>query len=281
MKDENKTKKELIKELSSLRKRISKLEQLESGHRQAGEASSKSERHLPVELNYDLSTEEKETAEDFTIFDLVNIEDLQGIQDSFAKATGVASIITDLTGNLITRPSNFCKLCEIIRKTEKGSERCKMSDRIRGKKARKEMKPAYYKCLSCGLVDASAPIIVAGKHIANWLIGQTNAMGVDRQRIIEYAAEIGTDVDEMLRAYETMPQMTLERFKLILDLLWHFAREISTLGYNNLKMTRDITERKRMEEALRKSESMYRSTIENASGVPYQMRAGFHINSIW
>jgi|GEM_PF-5798430 len=45
------------------------------------------------------------------------------------------------------------------------------------------MRPTYGQCLSCGFVDASAPIIVGSKHIANWRIGQSNAMRVDKNRI--------------------------------------------------------------------------------------------------
>mgnify|MGYP000682583277 CR=1 FL=1 len=57
--------------------------------------------------------------------DLFDLEEIQSIQDTFAKATGVASIITDTDGSPITKPSNFCRLCrDIIRKTEKGLSNC-------------------------------------------------------------------------------------------------------------------------------------------------------------
>ena len=60
-------------------------------------------------------------AEDIQFTDLFNIQDIQRIQDVFSKATGVASLITKPDGTPITKPSNFCRLCnEIIRKTEKG-----------------------------------------------------------------------------------------------------------------------------------------------------------------
>jgi len=74
-------------------------------------------------------------------------------------------------------------VCEIIRSTEKGNLNCIKSDKILGEKAKALMKPTYGQCLSCGFVDASAPILVGGKHIANWLIGQSNVMGVDKNRI--------------------------------------------------------------------------------------------------
>ena len=43
--------------------------------------------------------------------DLFSLDELQRIQDEFAAATGVASIITHLDGTPITAPSNFTHLC--------------------------------------------------------------------------------------------------------------------------------------------------------------------------
>ena len=53
--------------------------------------------------------------------ELFNLDDIQRLQDLFADAHGVASIITQVDGTPITKPSNFTNLCmNIIRKTEKG-----------------------------------------------------------------------------------------------------------------------------------------------------------------
>lgn len=228
--------------------------------KQAEEALRRSEERLRLKLDYILSPEKD--VDGITLLDLIDSKHLQLIQDSFAKATGVASIISDVDGNPITKPSNFCGVCKAIRGTEKGNRRCIESDRILGEKARKLLRPTYQECLSCGFVDASAPIIVAGQHIANWLIGQSNVMGVDRRRIEEYAAEICADAVEMLVAYGSMLDMSLDRFKDILDLLWHFAREISTLGYNNLKLAKELTQRKRAESDLQKAHDELERRVE-------------------
>lgn len=66
--------------------------------------------------------------------DLFNLEEIQAIQDLFARANGVASIITKVDGTPLTRPSNFCRLCSgIIRKTEKGRKNCYYSDSMIGR----------------------------------------------------------------------------------------------------------------------------------------------------
>ncbi|MBU0984289.1 MAG: PocR ligand-binding domain-containing protein, partial [candidate division Zixibacteria bacterium] len=192
-----------------------------------------------------------ESDETIRLQDLINLEDLQRIQDSFARALGVASIITDLDGNALTRPSNFTRLCELIGTSEEGARRCRESNRIRGQTAREHMKPIYHQCKSCGFVDASAPIVVAGQHIANWLIGQSNVLGVNGEQISAYAREIGTDPEEMLAALEEVPRMSLAEFNARLTFLWDMAKELSDLGYVNLKMSEDIARRQEAEAELR------------------------------
>ena len=225
--------------------------ELEEERKHAEEALRESEDRLRVRLDYILSPDKD--VKDVSLTDLIDLEYLQQIQDAFATANDVASIISDIDGIPITKASNFCGVCEIIRSTEKGNLNCIKSDKILGEKAKALMRPTYGKCLSCGFVDASAPIIVGGKHIANWLIGQSNAMGVDRNRIETYAKEIGADTDEMPDAFEKMPEMSLAKFEEVLDLLWLIAKKLSALGHNNLVLAKDVTERKRVEEALRKS----------------------------
>jgi PAS domain S-box-containing protein len=225
--------------------------ELDEKRKRAEDALRESEERLRVRLDYILSPDK--SVKDVSLTDLIDLEDLQQIQDAFAAANDVASIISDIDGEPITKASNFCGVCEIIRSTEKGDINCVKSDKILGEKAKALMKPTYEKCLSCGFVDASAPIIVGGKHIANWLVGQSNVMGVDKNRIETYAKEIGADTGEMLDAFGKMPEMSLAKFEEVLDLLWLMAKKLSALGHNNLVLARDVTERKRVEEALRKS----------------------------
>jgi ligand-binding sensor protein len=81
---------------------------------------------------------------------IFKLADVQHLQDLFADAHGVASLITDPEGNPITQPSNFTRLCEnIIRKTEKGCANCFQSDSILGRQ--NPAGPVVQTCLSGGL----------------------------------------------------------------------------------------------------------------------------------
>ena len=201
---------------------------------------------------------------DITFEDLFALEEIQRIQDEFADATGVASIITKVDGTPITQPSNFCRLCEdIIRKTEKGLINCVVSDSIIG---RYNPDGAIVEpCKSGGLWDAGAGIMVGGKHIANWMIGQVRNEEQTEDQIIRYAREIGVDESEMLDAFREIPSMSLNRFMKIAKMLFTIANQLSESAYQNLKKAHFINERKQFENNLKKSEEKYRALVESSS----------------
>jgi len=145
--------------------------------------------------------------------DLFNLADIQHLQDLFAEACAVASIITRPDGTPITRPSNFCSLCkDIIRKTEKGLKNCYCSDAILGRY--NPDGPTIQPCLSGGLWDAGASITVGGRHIANWLIGQVRNEAQDEERMMDYAREIGADEQAFREALRTVRSVAKDRFVL-------------------------------------------------------------------
>lgn len=204
-------------------------------------------------------TEPLETA-DISFADLFNLEDIQKIQDAFAEATQVASLIVEPDGTPITRPSKFCRLCmDIIRKTEKGRKNCAYSDSIIG--SLNPEGPNIQPCLSGGLWDAGATITVGGKHIASWLVGQVKNEAIDEEKIVRYAAEIGTDEEEFRKALKEVPVMSLEQFRKITDAVFILAKELSLKAYQNVQQARFITKRRQAEMALQEREEQLRTLI--------------------
>jgi len=188
-------------------------------------------------------------SKDIQFSDIFDITELQHIQDLFSDATGVASIITHPDGTPITRPSNFCRLCnEIIRKTDIGLTNCFKSDAEIGRS--NPAGPVIQPCLSGGLWDAGASIIVGGKHIANWLIGQVKNQELDLDQMVQYALEIGADKESFLTALNEVPVMSKEKFEKISQMLFSFASEISFKAYQNSQLKQSIEERSRAEKEL-------------------------------
>ncbi|MEI8203222.1 MAG: PocR ligand-binding domain-containing protein, partial [Bacteroidota bacterium] len=195
--------------------------------------------------------------------DLFKIADIQILQDLFADANGVASIITHPDGTAITRPSNFCRLCtDIIHQTEKGKANCQISGILLGTKSAPE--PVMRLCLCGGMWDACATITVGDKHIANWMIAQVRNKEVDEQVIMEYADEIGADREKFMTAFHEVPTMELKQFNKISRMLYAFANELSEKAYNNLQYKREIAERDRQNKILTESELRFRTLFETS-----------------
>lgn len=97
--------------------------------------------------------------------DFFDLYEIQRIQDSFASATGVASLVVGPDGTALTRPSNFTRLCrDIIRSTDVGCANCLRSDILLGQ--HNPAGPTVSRCMSGGLWDAGVSITVDGRHAA-------------------------------------------------------------------------------------------------------------------
>jgi len=145
-----------------------------------------------------------------------------------------------MNGNVLTRSSSFSRVCDLVGATPLGAERCRKSNELRHSMSIKSDQPVYLQCLSCGFVDASAPIVVDGVHVADWLMGQCDVHQVGDQHILEYAREIGADESAMLEAYHAMKPVPLERFEKLLGLLWQYARTLSSLGFTTTCMAASL-----------------------------------------
>jgi PAS domain S-box-containing protein len=195
---------------------------------------------------------------------LFNLNDIQRIQDVFAEATGVSSIITLPDGTPLTRPTNFCRLCkDVIRKTEKGLRNCIHSDSVIGRYNYNG--PVIQQCFSGGLWDAGASITVGGKHVANWLVGQVRNEAQDDNLLLEYADEIGADKEEFKSALAEVPVMTLKQFTKVSMALYAIANELSLKAYQNIQQARFIIEKQKIEEELKASEQKYRTLVQYSS----------------
>ena len=215
-----------------------------------------------MNTNTDIQNSITDALENIRFTDIFNLEDIQRLQDLFADAHGVASIITYPDGTPITNPSYFCRLCNtIIRKTEKGLANCYMSDAMLGKPnlSGSIVQP----CLSGGLLDAGASISVGGKHIANWLIGQVRNEELDEQRTLQYADEIGANREDFRKALNEVPVMSTQQFTKVSKMLFAFASELSEKAYNNLQLKMQIVQQEKAAVLLRESEENMRYIVKH------------------
>jgi PAS domain S-box-containing protein len=162
---------------------------------------------------------------------------------SFAESFEVASLIFDEEGKPITAPSNFSDFCKILRATEKGEKRCKLSD-ARLAKLAANGSPVMVPCSNFKeIMDGAVPIFIGDKQIATWAIGQKVNSEIPEHKLRSYAKEISADADKLVEASKYLYIGSREQFSKALSFLHIVANDISLLGLQNIQQARDITER--------------------------------------
>lgn len=195
--------------------------------------------------------------EEVTVYDLLGSSFLQRIQDSFAEISEVGSIVFDLSGNPITKPSNFSGYCRLIRSTKKGLENCQKSDAHLAMLPIMDIdRPIAPLCTSGHLADGIAPILLGNRRIAGWGIGQVVINELDEVWIRTYAEDIGVSGDELVKEYRKLKRLSADQFAKIVKYLVTLSKEISENAYKNYLLLKEIKNR-------RISEERYHSIVEN------------------
>ena len=103
--------------------------------------------------------------------ELIDIDELQSIQDGFARAVGISSVILSPEGEPLTKFTDPTGFCSLIQSTEKGRERCFQSFMEMGEIALGAQEPEICYCFAHG-GHFVAPIIVDGEHKGTVFTGQ-------------------------------------------------------------------------------------------------------------
>jgi signal transduction histidine kinase len=239
---------DLITHLTDAKEHVENLnEKLKSeirGHTQAEEAL----KHRLLVLSQPLGA-----ASNLKLTDIIDIDILQKLQDGFAESYDVASLIVTKEGKPITRPSNFSNFCKIIRATEKGAKKCEISDANLFRLVA-DGSSAVAPCSNFEeILDGAVPILIRNKIVATWAIGQKVISELHEDNVQRYAKIIGADTDQLVSAAKKLKLGSKKRFRSAVSFLELMANNISLLGLQNIQQAREISERKRTEEALRQS----------------------------
>ena len=191
-----------------------------------------------------------------TLDDLFDRNEMQRIQDDFSDAVGVSSGITYPDGRLFTQTSNTSHLCSgIIRQTAKGCANCMHSDAIIGRYHPEG--PIVQRCMSGGLWDAGASIMVGNHHVGNWLIGQVRDETQTEEGMRAYAREIGADENEVAQAFGKITAMSREHFERIAKALFTMAQQLSATAFQNVQQARLIKDLRLAQKELKLAASVF------------------------
>lgn len=195
--------------------------------------------------------------------DLFDLDEIQGIQDAFAEATEVSSLITDIHGRAITKPSRFTSFCKLVRSTPKGLARCSYSDVMMGLGG--SAGPTWGNCLSGGLLDGGTGIFVGERRIASWLVGQVIDSEMTDENLRVFAKEIEIDEDQLIRVAADVPKMSRFQFEKVCRALHLIGAQLSAQALKTWQQAQYIEEIDKTYSALQESEERYRALMHQSS----------------
>jgi PAS domain S-box-containing protein len=190
--------------------------------------------------------------------DLIDVDKLQELTDELYEAASIPSSIITMDGEILTG-SGWQEICtEFHRKHPLIEQECVESDTKIRKKLDLGEPFVIYQCPR-GLVDASSPIVIAGKHVANVFSGQVFLKPPDQETekfFREQARKYNFDETAYMRAFRNIPVFTEKRFRSGLSFLAKLARLIAEMGLRRLNELEAV-------DCLRESEGKFRSLFEN------------------
>ena len=124
--------------------------------------------------------------------DLISVEALQSIQDTFARAFGIPTVIIDTDAVNATAISHRLSFCEDLTRGSRAGQRCADCDACGMRDAAAGREPAIFECWN-GLSDCAIPIAPKGQVLGYFLCGQVLTAPPDTTRYAATADEIGVD----------------------------------------------------------------------------------------
>lgn len=208
----------------------------------------------------------KSNATDIHFFDLFDITEIQKLQDLFSAASKVSSVIMDLDGNMLTKPSNFTPLCKLIlNKSSNGSPACFSFDHLKAGK-KDYSNTVVSPCPISGYWYETAYITVGDTPIAIWQMGQVRSISYDINQIEGYASKSGIEKTEFLQAFLKAPVVTIYEFENIAKLFFTIANELSEKAYRNLQLKKQIIEIEQINSDLNESEQRFKALHDASFG---------------
>ena len=181
--------------------------------------------------------------EELDLIQIVTTSVLQELPDAYYEATGLATGIHDLNGELITSIPKYCftKFCRNMYFSREGHRKCRQCNSDADKKAFELGGPYIYHC-HAGLIDVAAPIIVGGYHVGTVACGQILLQQLNdpyRARVRRKLSDFPRSfIETQMEALEEVSVIPLKRVRGFARLLWAVANNVVTLINNNIKEKR-------------------------------------------
>ncbi|WP_054695702.1 PocR ligand-binding domain-containing protein [Desulfosarcina cetonica] len=174
---------------------------------------------------------------DLILGQIINVDRLQGLFDSFYSAVGISTAIIDKDGTILVS-SGWQRICsDFHRKHPDSAKQCIQSNCQTHQDLANGRQQLVYRCPH-GLIDAATPIVIDGQYMADLYAGQILFEPLTPQTIADFkhrAGQWGYDEDAYLQALDEVPIVSKARVTLTLEYLKQFAEMIGEVGLSRLR----------------------------------------------
>ena len=195
--------------------------------------------------------------------DIIDIDALQLLMDSFQKLTGMVFAILDLKGTVLVS-AGWQDICTKFHRVHPETcKRCTESDT----ELTRGVKPGHFKLYRCKnqMWDVSTPLFIGGKHLGNLFMGQFlfTEEEPDREFFREQARRFGFDEKEYIAALDRVPRWSQDTLETVMHFYSQLSDMIAKLSYGNIKLARVIAEKNELVAQL--EESKKKAELANAA----------------
>jgi len=185
--------------------------------------------------------------------DIIELDRLQKIMDDFFELTKMGISIMDMKGELLVQAGWHSICTQFHRKNPESLKNCIYSE-IHPTRSLKVGETVGYKCKN-HMWHVVTPIIIEGQHIGNVFLGQFfyDDEDLDINVFAEQADKFGFKKEEYLEALESVPRFSRDRVEASIRFCVNLTTLISMLSLSKLNLLRENAERKRIEDAYRRT----------------------------
>jgi sigma-B regulation protein RsbU (phosphoserine phosphatase) len=173
--------------------------------------------------------------------ELVDVDVLQRVQDSFAETTGISVSIRDLTGRSVTRPSSQNEFCRLVGGTRHGRQCCRESNARAVRRAAREHRVVKYVC-HAGLSQFAAPIEVEGVCVGTIVMGDRPEGQITPGRLAVLARRTGLPVRKLDESLASVKHWSDDEMTRAITLLVAVANGVAGLCYQGAELRGKLRE---------------------------------------
>jgi signal transduction histidine kinase len=169
----------------------------------------------------------------YHVSELIDLTELQGLMDTFYRATEINHALLDTEGNVLTA-AGWQKCCtDFHRADAECAKRCHSSDQY----ILKHLHDGPYVSYEChnGLFEYATPVIIGGTHVATIFTGQLLHQPPDLVRFAKQGREFSFDEEGYLAAIRNIKIVPQERMPDIMSFLVQLAESLSKSGLARLR----------------------------------------------